>query len=83
MFLQDAPPVVETTIVAIRAEQTVPRSSASVTVLDAEDLRRTNERTLPRMIARAAGVGVFLQETNTGGGAPILRGTLGERVLIV
>ncbi len=83
MFLQDAPQVVETTIVAIRSEQTVPRSSASVTVLDAEDLARTNERTLPRMIAQAAGIGVFLQETNTGGGAPILRGTLGERVLIV
>lgn len=83
MFLQDVPQVVETTIVALRSEQSVPRSSASVTVLDAEDLRRTNERTLPRMIAQAAGVGVFLQETNTGGGAPILRGTLGERVLIV
>jgi outer membrane cobalamin receptor len=83
MFLQDTPPVTESYITAPRAEQTVPRSAASTTVLSAEDLRRTGERTLPRMIAKAAGVGTFLQETNTGGGAPILRGLIGERVLIV
>jgi outer membrane receptor protein involved in Fe transport len=54
-----------------------------VTVLTAEDLARTRERSLPRAIEAAAGGGLWLQETNLGGGAPILRGLVGQHVLIV
>ncbi len=79
---QDALPPV-TTVTAPRSTVPVTAAAADVTVLTAEDLARTGERSLPRMIERAAGTGLWLQETNVGGGAPILRGFIGEKVLIV
>ena len=82
--LQDTPPLPpETVIVAPRDEAPATESPANRTVLSAEDLARTGERSLPRMIEKAAGFGISMQETNLGGGAPILRGFLGEKVLIV
>ncbi|HVS18038.1 MAG TPA: TonB-dependent receptor [Planctomycetota bacterium] len=50
-------------------------------VLDSRDLARTGERSLPRAIGKAAGL--FVQETNLGGGSPILRGLIGNQVLIL
>ncbi len=82
-FSIQAPPPPETVIVAPRSETTATTSPANRTVLTAEDLARTGERSLPRMIEKAAGFGVWLQETNLGGGAPILRGFIGEKVLLV
>jgi outer membrane receptor protein involved in Fe transport len=70
-------------VTAIRSEAPATQSESSVTVLEREQLERTGERSLPRMIQKAAVGGVFVQETNMGGGAPILRGVIGERVLIV
>jgi outer membrane receptor protein involved in Fe transport len=70
-------------VTALRSEAPATQTPSSVTVLDAEQLERTGERSLPRMIQKAALGGVFVQETNMGGGAPILRGVIGERVLIV
>lgn len=67
---------------------TAPRSARPATasglghqVFTAKDLARTGERSLPRQIERAAGV--WVQETNLGGGAPIVRGLVGNQVLIV
>lgn len=70
-------------VTAIRSAAPATQTESSVTVLDRETLERTGERSLPRMIQKAAVGGVFVQETNMGGGAPILRGVIGERVLIV
>ena len=57
------------------------RSQAIVTVLTAADLRSTGERSLPRAIGKAAGV--WIQESDLGGGSPILNGQIGNRILIV
>ncbi len=70
--------------VLVRASRSAhPRTTfpTQVTVLAPEDLARTGERTLPRQIAKAAGI--WVQETNLGGGAPILRGLVGNQVLLV
>ena len=57
------------------------RSEALVTVVSGEELRATGERSLPRALARTAGV--WVQETNMGGGAPVVNGMIGNRILIV
>lgn len=72
-----------TIVTAPRSDAPATQSRADVTTITAEQLRRTGERSLPRAIARATGIGIWLQETNVGGGSPILRGLIGERVLIV
>lgn len=68
-------------VVSPRDELPITASAAQVVVLTAEDLARTGERSLPRAIGRAAGV--FIQESNLGGGSPVIRGLLGNQVLIV
>jgi len=73
----------QTIVTAPRSDAPATQSRADVTVVTAAQLARTGERSLPRAIERAAGIGVWLQETNVGGGAPILRGLIGEKVLIV
>lgn len=71
----------ETLVVAPRADATVTTSAAKVTVIDGDELRRTGERSLPRALGRAAGV--WVQESNLGGGAPIVRGLYGNQILIL
>jgi hemoglobin/transferrin/lactoferrin receptor protein len=71
----------ETVIRAPRSEQTVTTNAAKVTVLTGEELRRTGQDSLPRAIGQAAGV--WVQETNYGGGAPAIRGLLGNQILIL
>lgn len=88
MLIQEAPAqaptlLPETVVTDLRAERPATSSAADVDVITAEQLKRTGERSLPRAIGRAAGIGVLVQETNLGGGSPMLRGLIGERVLIV
>ena len=64
-----------------RTDRPASATQAGSLVLSAADLARTGERSLPRMIGKASGL--FVQETNLGGGAPILRGLIGNQVLIV
>jgi len=71
----------ETVITAPRAGATVTTSPATSIVIEAEALVATGERGLAQAIARASGV--WLQETNLGGGAPVVRGLLGGHVLVV
>ena len=71
----------EVLVVSPRDELPLTSSAATVTVISSEELERTNERSLPRAIARAAGVVVI--ESNLGGGSPVIRGLLGNQVLIV
>ncbi len=71
----------QTIVIAPRSEQPATFNAASTQVISAQDLARTGERSLPRALAKATGL--FVQETNLGGGAPIVRGLLGNQVLIV
>ena len=71
----------ETVVTAPRSELPVTTSAAKVTVVTGEELARTGERSLPRALGLAAGV--WIQESNLGGGAPVLRGLLGNQVLIM
>jgi len=71
----------ETVVLAPRAEESPARSPAVVTTVTGDQLEATGERSLPRALARTAGV--WVQETNLGGGAVVLNGFLGNRVLIV
>ncbi|MFT7487221.1 MAG: hemoglobin/transferrin/lactoferrin receptor protein, partial [Candidatus Paceibacteria bacterium] len=71
----------ETVITAPRSAATVTSTTARRTVVDGERLRETGERSLPRALAKATGAAI--QESNLGGGAPVLRGLLGGRILIV
>lgn len=73
----------ETIVVAPRSQPTITTPRADVIVVTREQLERTGERNLPRAIAKAAGPGVWMQETNTGGGSPMLRGLIGPHVLIL
>lgn len=80
---QDAvPSVPQTTVVREpRSQRPASATQAGTVVLEAEDLARTGERSLPRAIAKASGL--MVQETNLGGGSPMIRGLIGNQVLIV
>jgi hemoglobin/transferrin/lactoferrin receptor protein len=71
----------ETVIDAPRAQMTVTTTAAKTTIITGDELRATDERSLPRAIGDAAGI--WIQETNMGGGAPVIRGFLGNRVLLL
>ena len=71
----------ETVVVAPRSEAHEEQSPATVTVITGEELEKTGERSLPRAIGRASNV--WIQETNLGGGAPVINGLIGNRILIV
>ena len=79
--LQGGRDVAQTVVTAPRAEVAEQRSSALVSVIEGEQLVATGERSLPRALARATGV--WVQETNMGGGAPVVNGMIGNRILIV
>jgi len=77
-------PVEETPELIVRS----PRSTAPATdtradrvVVTAEELAATGERSLPTQLAKAAGI--WLQQTNLGGGSPLLQGLSGNQVLLV
>jgi hemoglobin/transferrin/lactoferrin receptor protein len=80
---QDVPASVPQTTVVREPRSVRPASAtqAGTIVLDAQDLARTGERSLPRAIAKASGL--MVQETNLGGGSPMIRGLIGNQVLIV
>jgi hemoglobin/transferrin/lactoferrin receptor protein len=66
---------------AARHEQNRAESPRSVSVITAEEIRRRNFRNIPEAVAGLTGV--FLQQTNYGGGSPIIRGMVGNRILIM
>lgn len=75
--------VEETLVTAPRAQQTVTHSGALVTTVTGEELTATGERSLPRALQAATDGGVWIQETNLGGGSAFLRGLTGNRILLV
>lgn len=64
-----------------RREQRQINSPRSMSVITAEELRRRNYRTIPDALNSLAGV--MTQYTNYGGGSPIIRGLIGNRILIL
>ncbi|MCK6445535.1 MAG: TonB-dependent receptor [Planctomycetes bacterium] len=76
-----APPPQEVIVESVRAHRVETETDADVIVVTAEELAATGERSLPRQLGHAAGV--WIQETNLGGGSPILQGLSGAQVLLV
>lgn len=68
-------------VTAPRSERELTTSRAEVTVVEGEQLARTGQRSLPRALGEAAGI--WIQESNLGGGAPVIRGLLGNQILVV
>lgn len=80
LFAQGVEPP-ENDLTAPRSEPAVTTTSARVTVVTGEELRRSGQDSLPRAIGKTTGL--WVQETNYGGGAPVIRGLLGNRILIL
>lgn len=74
-------PLPESIITAPRAAETVTSTPAKHVIVTGKELVDTGERGLPQMIGRATGV--WVQETNLGGGSPAIGGLMGNQVLIV
>jgi hemoglobin/transferrin/lactoferrin receptor protein len=66
---------------AARHEQSRSGSPRAVSVITAEEIRRRNFRNVPDAVGTIAGV--YLQQTNYGGGSPIIRGMVGNRILLM
>jgi hemoglobin/transferrin/lactoferrin receptor protein len=66
---------------AARHEQDRFDSPRAISVVTAEMLRRGNYRTLPQALNELPGV--LVQETNYAGGSPIVRGLIGNQVLLL
>jgi outer membrane receptor protein involved in Fe transport len=81
VFCLQSTSVGESVVSAPRSERPRTDTAADVVVVTAEELAATNERSLPRQLGKAAGV--WIQETNLGGGAPLLQGLSGNQVLLV
>lgn len=70
-----------TIVTAPRDELQSAQPPAMHVVVTHEQLMETEERSLPRALARLANV--WVQETNLGGGSPAINGLMGNRVLLV
>jgi hemoglobin/transferrin/lactoferrin receptor protein len=71
----------ETVVTAVRRAEVVFGSPRSVSVIGRRDMDERAVRTTP--LALDATPGVFVQQTNYGGGAPIIRGQVGNRILLL
>jgi hemoglobin/transferrin/lactoferrin receptor protein len=69
------------TITAQRSEQLSLDASHSVTVIDKNDLLRKSSRNVPEGLMNEAGI--WVQKTNHGGGSPIIRGLVGNQILLL
>jgi outer membrane receptor protein involved in Fe transport len=78
-----APTQSESYVYAPRDEAPLSTPAAERTVVSGEALRATGERSLPKALAQAIGPGVWMQETNLGGGSAFIRGLTGNQILIL
>jgi len=78
---QCAPPEFGQVVVGKRVPEPPFLSDRSMSVLKQENLQQCGPRTTPEALWDAPGV--FVQQTNHGGGAPILRGMIGPQNLIL
>jgi len=83
LCLQSTPQeeVGETVVATPRTTKPKTDTSADRIVVTAEELAATGERSLPKQLGKAAGV--WIQETNLGGGSPLIQGLSGNQVLLV
>lgn len=76
------PPQAPETVVSSPRSTALDTDTAADRVrVTAEELAASGERSLPRQLGKAAGV--WIQETNLGGGSPILQGLSGNQVLLL
>jgi len=68
-------------VTATRFEESAENISSAVTLLQRKELERVNPRSTPEALMGAAGV--WVQKTNHGGGSPIIRGLVGNQVLLM
>ncbi|MBU1218287.1 TonB-dependent receptor [Myxococcota bacterium] len=72
----------EEIVVTARRQKEKPfESNRNISILSQKKLSELNPRTVPEALLELPGV--FLQKTNHGGGAPIIRGMIGPRILIM
>ena len=70
-----------TFITAVRHQQKKIDSPRAVTLITAKEIRERNYRSVPEALMESAGV--WVQNTNYGGGSPIIRGMIGNQILIL
>ncbi len=70
-----------TVVSASRYEQKIIDSPRSVSIITSEEIRKKNYRTTPEALNEL--VGILVQETNYAGGSPIIRGLVGNQILIL
>ncbi|MFP2923805.1 TonB-dependent receptor domain-containing protein [Pyxidicoccus sp. 3LG] len=75
------PVIPRTVVTATRAPQSTSSQPRAMSVVTREDLSHRPARTTPEALFESEGV--FLQKTNHGGGAPIIRGLYGQHVLLL
>ena len=68
-------------VTGARRDQRLVDSPRQIAIITADDIRRRNYRSVPQAVADVPGV--YVQETNDGGGSPIIRGLIGNQVLIL
>lgn len=73
--------LLEVVVTGSRSEERVFEAARSLSVIGEKQLNEQIPRTTPEALREAPGV--FVQETNYGGGSPILRGMVGPRVLLL
>lgn len=78
---EEAPPVYESVVVGTRHPEDPFRSDRAVATVGSGELAERAPRTAPEALAESPGV--FVQQTNHGGGSPILRGMVGPQNLIL
>jgi outer membrane receptor protein involved in Fe transport len=75
------PPTYEAVTVSHQRKEDAFRASRSATILDRKRLEEKRGRSVPESLQEEAGI--FVQKTNHGAGAPIIRGSIGPQVLIL
>ena len=71
----------ETVVIASRDDESAFESPRAIGVISARRLRERPAATTPEALEQAEGV--YMQRTGSAGGAPILRGMLGQHVLLL
>ena len=68
-------------VTGARHDQRVIDSPRAITIVTADDIRKRNFRNTAAALFEVAGV--FMQQTNDGAGSPIIRGLVGNQVLVL
>jgi outer membrane receptor protein involved in Fe transport len=77
----DEEPGYETVVTPSRSEEAAFESPRAIEVVGQRQLRERNPGATPEALQDETGV--YMQRTNTAGGAPILRGLMGQHVLLL